>query len=67
MKNCIELRNELSDVFMRLKAGTLPLKTAAELANIGGKMVRSADTQIKYYALRKETPDIPFLNEPVKK
>ena len=61
MKNCEELRNELAVVFERLKAGEIKPGEAAEMANIAGKMINSAKAQIEYYALRKESPRINFL------
>ncbi|MCK9386069.1 MAG: hypothetical protein M0Q15_15780 [Nevskia sp.] len=61
MKNVEELRNELADVFEKLKAGEMKHKDAAELANLAGKMISSAKVQVEYYALRKETPSIGFL------
>lgn len=61
MKNVNELRNELSDVFNKVKSGEIDIKQAAELTNLAGKMINSAKAQIDYYALRKETPVITFL------
>ena len=61
MKNVEELRQHLAGVFADLKAGTIKPGEAAELANIAGKMISSAKVQVEYYALRKETPTIPFL------
>jgi hypothetical protein len=61
MKNVDELRIQLSAVFMGLKDGTIKAKDAAELANVAGKMINSAKVQVEYYALRKESPTIPFL------
>jgi len=61
MKNVEELRNELSAVFVELKAGTIKPKEAAELANLAGKMINSAKVQVEYFALRKEAPFINFL------
>lgn len=63
LKNCDELRNELSIVFERLKAGEIKPGEAAEMANIAGKMINSAKAQIEYYAMRKETPRIGFLEQ----
>lgn len=62
MKNCDALRNELAIVFERLKAGEIKPGEAAEMANIAGKMINSAKAQIEYYALRKEVPNIGFLD-----
>ena len=61
MENAEKLRSELSKVFNDLKAGSIKSKDAAELANLAGKMISSAKIQVGYYALRKETPDIPWL------
>ncbi len=64
MKNVEELRNELADVFEKLKAGEMKHKDAAELANLAGKMISSAKVQVEYYALRKESPRIEWLESP---
>lgn len=64
MKNAEELRKNLSDVFKQLRAGEIKPKEAAELANLGGKMINSAKVQVEYYALRKEKPNISWLDQP---
>ena len=61
MKNAEELRAELSQTFAQLKAGEIKPGEAAELANIAGKMIGSAKVQVEYYALRKESPRIEWL------
>lgn len=61
MKNADELRSELAEVFAKLKAGQIKPGEAAELANLAGKMINSAKAQVEYYALRKESPSIQFL------
>lgn len=61
MKNCDELRAELAMTFERLKAGEIKPGEAAELANLAGKMIASAKVQVEYFALRKESPRIKFL------
>lgn len=63
MKNATELRDELAAVFAALKAGEIKHKDAAELANLAGKMINSAKTQVMYYALRKDAPQINFLED----
>lgn len=63
MKNANELRNNLSEIFEALKNGEISPKEAAEFANIAGKMIGSAKVQVEYCALRKESPNIPFLSE----
>jgi 5-formyltetrahydrofolate cyclo-ligase len=61
VKNVEELRNELAQVFAQLKSGEIKPSEAAELANLAGKMINSAKAQIEYYALRKESPTIGWL------
>ena len=50
--------------FERLKAGEIKPGEAAELANLAGKMIGSAKVQVEYYALRKESPRIEWLESP---
>ena len=61
MNNCDELRKELAQTFAQLKAGEIKPSEAAELANLAGKMIGSAKVQVEYYALRKESPRIEWL------
>ena len=61
MKNAEELRAELAQTFAQLKAGEIKPGEAAELANLAGKMIASAKVQVEYFALRKESPRIAFL------
>lgn len=63
MKNAEELRKSLSDVFRQLQSGEIKPSEAAELANLGGKMISSAKVQVEYYALRKVAPEIPWLEQ----
>lgn len=63
MKNAEELRKNLADVFRQLQAGELKPAEAAELANLGGKMINSAKVQVEYFALRKEAPRIAWLEQ----
>ena len=64
MKNVDELRGQLAEVFAQLRAGTIKPGEAAELANLAGKMIGSAKVQVEYYALRKESPRIEWLESP---
>lgn len=66
MKNVEELREHLANVFLGIKDGSVKHKDAAELANLAGKMINSAKVQVEYYALRKETPHITFLESTTK-
>lgn len=63
MKNIKELREELSKVFMGLKSGEIEPKTASEMNNAAGKIINTVKVQLEYSALRKEKPEIEFLNK----
>ena len=62
MKTVTQLRDELAVVFDQLNSGEIKAKEAGELANVAGKMINSAKVQLEYHALRKSTPNIPFLD-----
>ena len=62
MRNVVELREELSRVFIGLKEGAVQSKDASEMANLAGKMINSAKVQLEYHALRKDKPSIKFLH-----
>jgi len=62
MKTATQLRDELLVVFDQLQSGAIKPKDAKELANVAGKIINSAKVQLEYHALRKTTPDIPFLD-----
>lgn len=62
MKNIQELRNELLHAFDGVKSGDLKTPIAKEMTNAAGKVIGTIKMQLEYAALRKETPDIDFLN-----
>lgn len=62
MNNIKEVRNELSKVFDELKSGQLKSADAKELNNCAGKIINSLKVELEYHALRKETPQIDFLD-----
>lgn len=64
MNNVKELTAQLSEVFAQTKAGTMDVKQAESLANIAGKMIKANLGQLSYYELRKESPSLPFWEEP---
>ena len=57
------LRRDLARAYEELRAGTLETSEAAELANLAGKIISTAKTQVAYYALRKDIPYIKFLED----
>lgn len=63
IKNINDLWARLSSLFDDLESGAIEYKIAAELNNTAGKMINLAKTQLEYYALRKEVPNIKFLSE----
>lgn len=61
MKNVIELRNELCEVFDGIRNDTIKLGVAKELVNAAGKIINSVKLELEYAALRKEVPIVEFL------
>ena len=62
METIEKLREELSNVFYGLKNGEIEPKIAAEMNNSAGKIINTVKVQMDYANIRKETPDISFLN-----
>lgn len=61
MKNVIQLRNQLCQVFGELRDNSIRVPVAKELVNTAGKIINSVKLELEYAALRKETPVIEFL------
>ena len=61
MKNIIQLRNELCQVFDEIRSKEIAVKSAKEVVNAAGKIISSVKLELEYAALRKETPIIEFL------
>lgn len=61
MENIDELRQELGCVFAGLKDGSLTPAVATEMNNAAGKMMTSVKLEHEYAHLRKEEPNIPFM------
>lgn len=62
MRNIEELRNELSSLFDQIKTGQMDVKAAAEMNNTAGKIISTLKVQLDYAALRKESPQIGYLD-----
>ena len=56
-----DLRSNLLEVFEQLSNDEIPLAKAGEMSNTAGKIINTAKVQLSYYDLRKEAPNIPFL------
>ena len=61
MKNVTELRNELAEVFARLREGDVAVKTASEMNNCAGKMINSLKVEIDYNLTQKNNKKIKFM------
>jgi hypothetical protein len=61
VKTITDLRDNLAEVFTSLRNGKSEIEEAEVLANVAGKMITSARTQIEYSLARNEKPNIPFL------
>lgn len=57
-----ELTTQLTNLYKSLKEGTIDVKIAAEMNNTAGKIINVQRVQLEYAALRKETPNITFLD-----
>ena len=62
MKNINEVRDELIEAFDMVKKDPRRVAQGKELGNIAGKIINSVKVQLEYAALRKERPEIPFLD-----
>ena len=55
MENVTELRNDLLDVYGKTKAGEIDLKVASELANMAGKVIKTAALELAYNQFTKQS------------
>ena len=60
--NMTELRNTLAETLAELRNGNISVKTATEISNMAGKINATVKSQLEYAKLRKERPDVGFLN-----
>lgn len=62
MKNVTELRDNLLDVLKSAEAGEIEMSITKEIANISGKIIKSAAVQLSYNAYMKyDKKKIKFL------
>ena len=62
MKNIIELRNEIIEVFDSLKSNKMDYKKAKELNHSAGKIMTSLKMQMEYSKLHKKKVKIEFMD-----
>ena len=67
MKDIDELRAELCKLFDGIKSEAINHKQAKEMNNAAGKIINSLKVQLEYAHLRKESPNIDFLETTDKK
>lgn len=53
MKNVTELRNDLMEVYTQTKGNVVDNQTAGILANIAGKIIKSAAVELSYNQFKK--------------
>ena len=46
MKTLTDIKQDMSDLYEAVKAGTIDLKTASELANISGKFLKAEQLEL---------------------
>jgi hypothetical protein len=59
--NVTGLRDNLIDVFNKLRAKEIGVSEAKELANVSGKIISSAKTQLEYNRYCGSKEEIKFL------
>jgi hypothetical protein len=59
--NITKLRNELIDIFGQLREKKIGISEAKELANVSGKIISSAKTQLEYNKYCGSKSEISFL------
>lgn len=61
--NATELRNDLIDVYEKLKDGKISRDYAVSMSRVAGNIINSAKLQLKYASQRGEIPNIPFIDD----
>jgi len=63
MKSIEQIHEEAQNIFDKLVKGKIDVKTAEAIHNNIGKQLGMIKVQMEYATLRKEKPDIKFLNK----
>lgn len=61
IKNVVDLRVDLLDIYGKLRNGEIGIREAKETANVAGKVLSSAKLQLEYNTHTKSDAKIPFL------
>lgn len=62
INNIEHLRDDLLKAYSLLREDPDTLDQCRELSNLAGKIINSAKVQLVYADMRRETPDVGFLN-----
>lgn len=64
MKTLNDIKADMSDLYDELRAGSVELKTAAELANIAGKYLKAEQLDLAKEIFLSGQPKVSQLNSP---
>lgn len=61
----VDLREELCSLYSQLKTQKVPIEDAKALANVAGKIIKSAQTELAYLKLKEQYThlEIQFLEQ----
>jgi hypothetical protein len=59
-QNLTQLRESMSGAYYAAANGDASLERVTVMANIAGKIIKSATAQVEYAQARKEKPDVPY-------
>ncbi len=62
MKNMVEMRAELIDVWQGIRSGKVDINEGIVLAHLAGRIIGTAKTEIDFARGRKQRPNIAFLD-----
>lgn len=55
LRNVTDLRDDMLDVYEKTKAGVIDAKVTSELANVAGKIMKTAVVELDYNRFTKQT------------
>lgn len=61
MKDIKQLRDDLTDLFDKVKTKKIDPEQASLLTNCAGKIIGTLRVELEYAALQEETPEIEFI------
>lgn len=61
--NVVDLRNDLINVYEKLRKGEIGVDEAKQAANVSGKIMSTAKSQMEYHKMIGRKDDIRFMNQ----